>query len=104
MENNQKKFLKASFLVSAISLMGKVFGFVRDAVIAAFYGASWQTDAFFFAQSMPSIIFPAVCNSISTAFLSVYVSKSVENKEMADQYASNTLLFSSFPRSFIYSP
>lgn len=96
MVNSQKKFLKASLFVSAISLLGKIFGFARDAVIAAFYGASWQTDAFFFAQSMPGIVFPAVCNSLSTAFLSIYVSKSVEDREKADQYASNTLLFSSF--------
>ena len=95
MERNHLKVLKASIAVSAISLLGKVFGFARDAVIAAFYGANWETDAFFFSQSMPGIIFPAVCNSLSTAFLSIYVSKSVENRENSDTYASNMLLFSS---------
>lgn len=93
---NHEKFLKASIIVTAISLAGKLIGFVRDAVIAAYYGANWQTDAFFFAQSMPSIIFPAVCNSLSTAFLSIYVSKSVEDRRGADEYASNILSFSVF--------
>ena len=98
MQFNQPKLqlLKASIFVTVISLSGKLIGFVRDVVIAAYYGANWQTDAFFFAQSMPSIVFPAVCNSLSTAFLSVYVSKSVDDKRNADTYASNILLFSVF--------
>lgn len=94
---NQSKshLLRASILVIIISLAAKVVGFARDAVIAAYYGANWQTDAFFLAQSMPSIIFPAVCNSLSTAFLSIYVSKSVGDKRDADAYASNILIFAS---------
>ena len=94
MTKPQNHLLKASIIVTAISLLGKVIGFVRDAVIAAFYGANWQTDAFFFAQSMPGIIFPAVCNSLSTAFLSIYVSKCVEDKKIADAYGSKAVTFS----------
>lgn len=86
--------LKASLIVTIISVLGKILGFARDAVIAAFYGADWRTDAFFFAQSMPSVIFPAVCNSLSTAFLSVYVTKSVDDNKKADQYGSKAITFS----------
>ncbi len=96
MSNNHEKLLKASVIVTIIGILGKFLGFARDAVIAAFYGATWQTDAFFFAQSMPGIIFPAVCNSLSTAFLTAYVSKSVENKEGADLYASKAISLSAF--------
>ena len=96
MGKSQSRLLKASIIVTFISLLGKVIGFIRDAVIAAHYGANWQTDAFFFAQSMPSIIFPAVCNSLSTAFLSIYVSKSLESKDEADQYGSKAVTFSAF--------
>ncbi|MBP5430549.1 MAG: murein biosynthesis integral membrane protein MurJ [Elusimicrobiaceae bacterium] len=85
------KLFKISALVTIIVVIGKIFGFVRDAIIASFYGATWQTDAFFLAQSLPSVIFPAVCNSVSTAFLSVYVSKIVSNENEADKYASKML-------------
>jgi putative peptidoglycan lipid II flippase len=94
MDNNQNRLLKASVIVTVISIIGKFLGFARDAVIAAFYGANWQTDAFFFAQSMPGIIFPAVCNSLSTAFLTAYVAKSVEDRDNADLYASKAISFS----------
>lgn len=96
MDNKRNKVLTASIAVTLIGIFGKFFGFARDAVIAAFYGANWQTDAFFFAQSMPGIIFPAVCNSLSTAFLTAYVSKSVDNLEAADSYGSKAITFSFF--------
>lgn len=84
---------KASIIVTVIILLGKIFGFARDAVIAAYYGATWQTDAFFFAQSMPAMIFPAVCNSLSTAFISLYVSHSIEKGEKSgERFASRMLI------------
>lgn len=95
MNNRRNKLLTASIVVTIIGLAGKFFGFARDAVIAAYYGADWQTDAFFFSQSMPGIIFPAVCNSLSTAFLTCYVSKQVNDKEQADIYGSKIITFSS---------
>jgi len=85
--------LTASIIVTVIILLGKIFGFARDAVIAAYYGANWQTDAFFFAQSMPAMIFPAVCNSLSTAFISLYVSRSIEDGEdSGERFASRMLI------------
>lgn len=87
------KLFKASLIVSIIVVVGKFLGFARDAVIAAFYGSTWQTDAFFLALSLPYLIFPAVCNSVSTAFLSVYVSKIVHDEKTADKYASKMVCF-----------
>ena len=86
------KIFKISATLGVIVVAGKFIGFARDAIIAAFYGATWQTDAFFLAQSLPGVIFPAVCNSVSTAFLSIYVSKIVADEEAADKYASKILM------------
>lgn len=89
---NQSIF-KASIIVSIIVIAGKFFGFARDAVIAAYYGTNWETDAFFFAQSMPSMIFPAVCSSLSTAFISLYVSHTIEKgEESGERFASRMLI------------
>ncbi|MDM8534709.1 murein biosynthesis integral membrane protein MurJ [Clostridiaceae bacterium HSG29] len=97
--NNDKgiSIIKISFIVSIIIMAGKIFGFARDAVIAAYYGANWQTDAFFLAQSMPAMIFPAVCNSLSTAFISLYISRSIEKgEESGESFASRMLIATIF--------
>ena len=85
--------LGTTFVVSLLIIFGKIIGFGREALIASYYGATAETDAFFFAQSMPSMFFPSVCNSISTAFVSLYVSKLAGDKQNdADIYASRMLL------------
>lgn len=84
--------MKATLGVAIITIVSKVFGFVRDALFAAYYGSNNATDAYFFAQNMPKMLFPAVCNSIATAFLSIYVSKSVQfDHYEGDKYASKAL-------------
>lgn len=80
-QSKSQHIFTISIIVSLIAILGKLIGFVREAVIAAFFGATSQTDAFFFAQSMPAMIFPAVCSSISTAFISIYVTKLTQEGE-----------------------
>lgn len=92
-KNSSGKLLRTTVLVSGIVLFGKLQGFFREALIAGYYGATAETDAFFFAQNMPGMIFPSVCNSVSTAFLSLYAVKLArERPEDADRYASRMLL------------
>lgn len=66
-----KKLLKNMILVSSISLLTKFLGFFREILIARMYGASWITDAFFLSQNMPGLIFPSVCDSFATSFISI---------------------------------
>jgi len=37
-------------------MVSRVFGLVRDMVIAAFFGASWMTDAFWVAFRIPNML------------------------------------------------
>lgn len=98
----KNSILKASFFVALLVVIGKFFGFARDSVIAAYYGADAYTDVFFFAQSMPSIVFPAICNSVATAFITVYVAKLVKSEVEAEFYA-NKILYSSMFSVFVLS-
>src|SRR4249920_1868847 len=48
--------LKALVTVSGMTLVSRVFGFVRDAVIARVFGAGLYTDAFFIAFKLPNLL------------------------------------------------
>ena len=49
-----KKLLKSTLSVSSMTLLSRVFGLVRDVVIAYFFGARDNTDAFFVAFKIPN--------------------------------------------------
>ncbi|HEX5130617.1 MAG TPA: murein biosynthesis integral membrane protein MurJ [Usitatibacter sp.] len=48
--------LKAAASVSAMTLLSRITGFVRDTLIAVFFGAGALTDAFFVAFRIPNLL------------------------------------------------
>jgi len=48
--------LRALATVSAMTLISRILGFVRDLVIARAFGAGLATDAFFVAFKLPNLL------------------------------------------------
>jgi putative peptidoglycan lipid II flippase len=53
---SRMNLLKAMATVSGMTLISRVLGFVRDAVIARTFGAGLETDAFFVAFRIPNLL------------------------------------------------
>ena len=51
-----RKLLKSSAVVSAMTMVSRILGFIRDMVIARYFGASVGTDAFFVANKIPNFL------------------------------------------------
>ncbi len=72
-------------------MVSRVFGFVRDLLIAMFFGASWMTDAFWVAFRIPNMLRRLLGEgSLTIAFVPVfteYLQK--KTKEEALELASN---------------
>jgi len=66
------KIMKAALIVMLGTVLSKVFGFLRDIVLASTYGTSIYTDAYLVALIIPSIIFGAIGSALGTAFIPVY--------------------------------
>ena len=47
---------KAAGVVGAATMLSRIFGLLRDVVIAAFFGAGWKTDAFWVAYRIPNML------------------------------------------------
>jgi putative peptidoglycan lipid II flippase len=66
------KLLKSTALVSAFTFVSRIFGFVRESVIARMFGASAATDAFLVAFRIPNLLRQLFSEgSFSTAFVPV---------------------------------
>ena len=48
--------LRSGLIVSAFTLLSRIFGFIRDQVIAIVFGANWVSDAFFVAFKIPNFM------------------------------------------------
>ena len=47
--------LKAAWLIAVVTIVSKLIGFVRDVVIANYYGATLVSDAYYYAYQIPSL-------------------------------------------------
>ena len=53
--NKESSVFKAATLIALVTIASKIIGFLRDVVIAKFYGASLVSDAYFYAYQIPAI-------------------------------------------------
>ena len=54
--SENKEMTKAAGVVGSATLLSRIFGFLRDMVIAWFFGAGLATDAFFVAFRIPNLL------------------------------------------------
>lgn len=52
---NNISVLKAAWLIAVITVLSKLIGFIRDIIIANYYGASLVSDAYYYAYQIPSL-------------------------------------------------
>lgn len=69
---NRNKAIKVTVWIMIITVASKLLGFLRETAIAAYFGASNASDAFFVAFSIPGILFAVVAGAIGTSFIPVY--------------------------------
>jgi len=68
-----KKVSKAAGVVGAMTLLSRVFGMIRDIVIAMMFGASQSADAFFVAFRIPNVQRRLLGEgAVSAAFIPVF--------------------------------
>ncbi len=66
------KVAKVALGITVITLLSKIIGFLRDVIMASYYGTSIQTDAFVMAQTIVSVITGLVLVALNTTFIPVY--------------------------------
>ena len=97
-----QSLLKAAWIIAFVTIVSKLIGFLRDIVIANFYGAGMVSDAYFYAYQIPAIsiiLLGGIGGPFHSAVVSVF-SKMIPNlEEKAPDKVNklfNTFLTSSF--------
>jgi len=71
--SENERVTKAAGVVGAATLLSRIFGFVRDVVIAWFFGAGFASDAFFVAFRIPNLLRRLFAEgSLSISFIPVF--------------------------------
>ena len=78
---SNKSVAKAAGLIAAASLLSKMLGFLREALISGFFGKSFVTDAYLAGFAVPDLFYNLlVVGALSSAFIPVLSGYLAENK------------------------
>lgn len=82
-----------SILVTILNAMGQAASFALFAVIAASFGASRETDAFFLALTVPALFTASVVNAITSVFIPIVTECKVQRPETAGRLVGSAILY-----------
>lgn len=89
--NNGRGIVASSVAVSAFVVFTKVIGFVRQAVVAAFFGATAETDAFFLTSGFVMSFGTMAFSSLSVTLLTMYVNEKERGEVFSSELVSSAL-------------
>jgi putative peptidoglycan lipid II flippase len=91
--SEKERLLKAAGVVGSATLLSRILGFVRDAVIAWYFGAGYSSDAFIAAFRIPNLLRRLFAEgSLSAAFIPVFTEYVVnDNQDEAFRLARSAL-------------
>lgn len=84
-----KRLLKSGMIVSAMTLISRVLGLVRDVVVANLMGAGASADVFFFANKIPNFLRRLFAEG---AFSQAFVPVLTENHAQGDMDKTRELI------------
>ncbi len=91
--SEQGKLLRSASLITAITLVSRVFGYVRDQRIAFLLGAGVEADAYTIAYRIPNLLRRLVGEgAVSAAFIPIFSSYLSEDKRKDAWEFANTML------------
>ena len=84
---NKQKLAKIGIILTIISLVGKLLGFLREVLLAKYFGTSYVVDAYLMSIYIPTILFGWL-PAISVGYVPMYYDVDDKNK---DKFTSNVL-------------
>ncbi|ASK62164.1 murein biosynthesis integral membrane protein MurJ [Virgibacillus phasianinus] len=79
------KMIKAFGILTVLSIVGKILGFLREALIAAYFGTTGTADAYFVASIIPIVLFTAIGTSIQAGIIPIYMKDKSRSLQAANE-------------------
>lgn len=83
---------QAALIIAIISFISKFFGFFREVLVAKYFGATGQTDAFLVALIIPSMILGLFSGGFATLIIPFYLENKTQSQEAARRFVNSVFM------------
>ncbi|MCS7175975.1 murein biosynthesis integral membrane protein MurJ [Pseudothermotoga sp.] len=81
MNKQAESIAKASFIILVVNFSSRILGFLREILIAYFFGAKAIVDSFLVANVLPTTIAGLIGGALTTVFIPVFIEKKEKEGE-----------------------
>ncbi len=92
MKLKSQSVIQGAFVIMLGTVISRVFGFAKEAVIAYVFGATAQTDAFLVALIIPGILSSLVAGAITVAFIPIFTEYRTRKSEEEAWAVASTII------------
>ena len=90
MENSiGNKIIKGTIIIVLIGILAKLAAFLSEALLAAYLGTTFQSDAYYMVASIKDVIYPMLSVGIWRVFLPIYKDKITHNQTKEAEELTN---------------
>ena len=90
----RNRIFKGTIIIVLVGIMAKFASFITEALLAAYLGTTYQSDAYYMIASIQTVIYPMMSIGIWNVFLPLYKSHiSKEEKEIAENLTNKSISF-----------
>ncbi len=81
MENSiRKKVFRGTIVIVLVGILAKITSFIAEAILAAYLGTTYQSDAYYMVNSVQMVVYPMLSVGIWKVFLPIYKEKLTQGK------------------------
>lgn len=93
-ESISKNIFKGTIIIVLVGILAKVASFISEAIMAAYLGTTYQSDAYYMIASIQTVIYPMMSIGIWNVFLPLYKGHIAKGeKELAETITNKALSF-----------
>lgn len=95
-ESIKNKVFNGAVIIAIVGIIAKLTSFAQDAVLAAYIGATYESDAYYMVSGVQAVIYPMISVGIWKVFLPLYKERIAhQDIEGANRFANKVItLFS----------
>ena len=106
----KQNLLRASIVVSFVTILSRILGLLREVTLAANFGAGVMSDAFVIAMTAPSVVLVIFTGAITAVYIPQYASTDGDRNRFTSNLITMlfiigflfAMLFTIFPQALVY--
>lgn len=87
-----KKVVRGTIVIVLVGILAKITSFIAEAILAAYLGTTYQSDAYYMVNSIQMVIYPMLSVGIWKVFLPIYKEKITQGQTEAAETLTNKVI------------